>query len=130
MKPLQEFCRRMLKVNSQVNAREYFSQGDRIHSVHIPDLGRFTRVQTVCSITSHLHFFDWANPKPISMDYERQHPSPCSSIDRHDTSAATHIMENKQLEPLLGIFQQLVSTRTNEIQAFELLEGIISNFPV
>ena len=41
--------------------------------------------------------------------------------------AANDIVENKQLETLLGIFQQLVSSKANEVQAFELLECIISN---
>ncbi|KAA6407194.1 MAG: chromosome segregation Cse1 [Lasallia pustulata] len=42
---------------------------------------------------------------------------------------ATEIAKNNQLEPILGIFQQLVATRTNEIYAFELLECIVSIFP-
>lgn len=42
---------------------------------------------------------------------------------------ATDIANNNQLEPILGIFQQLVANRTNEIYAFELLECIISSFP-
>lgn len=38
------------------------------------------------------------------------------------------IVENKQLETLLGVFQQLVATKTNEIYGFELLECILGNF--
>ena len=42
---------------------------------------------------------------------------------------APEITRNNQLETLLGIFQQLVSTKTNEVQGFELLECIIADFP-
>ncbi len=34
-----------------------------------------------------------------------------------------------QIETMLAIFSQLVSTKSNEIYGFELLECIISNFP-
>lgn len=36
---------------------------------------------------------------------------------------------NNQLEPILGIFKQLVEKKANEIYAFELLECILSYFP-
>lgn len=42
---------------------------------------------------------------------------------------ATDIARNNQLERLLAIFSQLVSTKINEIFGFELLECIIENFP-
>ncbi|KAI9850674.1 MAG: importin-alpha export receptor [Vezdaea acicularis] len=35
-----------------------------------------------------------------------------------------------QIEPVLGIFQKLISTKTNESNAFDLLESVIVNFPV
>ena len=38
------------------------------------------------------------------------------------------IVDNKQLETLLGVFQQLVAAKTSEIYGFELLECILSNF--
>ncbi|KAL9104414.1 MAG: hypothetical protein Q9163_000619 [Psora crenata] len=38
------------------------------------------------------------------------------------------IGQSDQLKTLLGVFQQLVATRTNEIYGFELLECIISSF--
>lgn len=41
---------------------------------------------------------------------------------------AADIDRNDQLERLLAIFSQLVSTRTNEVFGFELLECIIENF--
>lgn len=41
---------------------------------------------------------------------------------------AADIARNNQLERLLAIFSQLVSTRTNEVFGFELLECIIENF--
>ena len=43
---------------------------------------------------------------------------------------ASEIARNNQLETLLSIFQQLVSTKANEVQGFELLECAIANFPV
>ena len=42
--------------------------------------------------------------------------------------AVSEIVQNNQLEPILGIFQSLVSTKTNEIYGYELLECIITNF--
>lgn len=43
--------------------------------------------------------------------------------------APSDLVQNNQIESILGIFQNLVSTRTNEIYGFELLECIIGNFP-
>ena len=43
---------------------------------------------------------------------------------------ATDIIQNNQLETILGIFQRLISTKTNETHAFDLLECIIQTFPV
>lgn len=40
----------------------------------------------------------------------------------------THMEQNKQLETLLGVFSQLVVTKTNEAYGFELLEVIIASF--
>ncbi|KAJ6134148.1 Armadillo-like helical [Penicillium sp. IBT 18751x] len=40
-----------------------------------------------------------------------------------------YILEHNQLEPILGIFQKLVSTKANEGYAFDLLETVVSNFP-
>lgn len=41
--------------------------------------------------------------------------------------AAQGIVEKKQVEPILGIFQKLVSTKAHESLAFELIECVISN---
>ena len=41
---------------------------------------------------------------------------------------APQIAENNQLEAILAIFQSLITTRTNEIYGFELLENILANF--
>lgn len=43
---------------------------------------------------------------------------------------ASEIAKNNQLERLLAIFQQLVATKIHETYGFELLECIISNFPL
>lgn len=39
------------------------------------------------------------------------------------------ILANNQVEPILGIFQKLVSTKANEGYAFDLLETVVANFP-
>ncbi|KAL9596202.1 MAG: hypothetical protein Q9219_005954 [cf. Caloplaca sp. 3 TL-2023] len=41
---------------------------------------------------------------------------------------APQIAENNQLEPILGIFQNLITTKANENYGFELLESITANF--
>lgn len=41
---------------------------------------------------------------------------------------ATEIIANNQLETLLGIFQRLISTKTNEVYAFEILESVLLTF--
>ncbi|KAL2855440.1 CAS/CSE protein [Aspergillus pseudoustus] len=40
-----------------------------------------------------------------------------------------HILENNQLINTLGIFQKLLSSKTNEGYGFDLLESVIENFP-
>jgi exportin-2 (importin alpha re-exporter) len=42
---------------------------------------------------------------------------------------SSEIAKSNQVETMLAIFSQLVSTKSNEIYGFELLECIISNFP-
>ncbi len=39
------------------------------------------------------------------------------------------IIKDNQIEPILGIFQKLVSSKTNESHGFDLLESIVGNFP-
>ena len=36
--------------------------------------------------------------------------------------------ENKQLESILGVFQNLIVNKANEVYGFELLESIMANF--
>ena len=43
--------------------------------------------------------------------------------------AADELVRSNQVEPVLGIFRQLLSSKSNEIQSFELLEVILSSFP-
>ncbi|KAJ5092372.1 hypothetical protein NUU61_007242 [Penicillium alfredii] len=40
-----------------------------------------------------------------------------------------YILEHNQVEPILGIFQKLVSTKANESYGFDLLETVVANFP-
>ncbi|KAI9753032.1 MAG: hypothetical protein M4579_005374 [Chaenotheca gracillima] len=42
---------------------------------------------------------------------------------------ATYIAENNQLEPILGIFQNLISKKSTETHGFDLIEIVISSFP-
>lgn len=39
------------------------------------------------------------------------------------------IAQHNQIEPILGIFQKLVSTKANEGYAFDLLETVVESFP-
>ncbi|KAI9832557.1 MAG: hypothetical protein M1819_004347 [Sarea resinae] len=43
---------------------------------------------------------------------------------------AEDIAKNNQIEPILGIFQKLVSSKTHESYGFDLLETVVSSFPV
>jgi len=45
------------------------------------------------------------------------------------TRGADFILQNNQVEPVLGIFQKLVSTKANESYGFDLLETVLGNFP-
>ena len=42
--------------------------------------------------------------------------------------AAPTILAQGKLEPILGIFQKLISSKLNEAHAFDLLEAIVVNF--
>lgn len=39
------------------------------------------------------------------------------------------ITQDGQIEPILGIFQKLVSSKTNESHGFDLLEAVVATFP-
>lgn len=41
-----------------------------------------------------------------------------------------NMITEKQIEPILGIFQKLLSTKANETHAFDLLETVVGSFPV
>ncbi len=42
---------------------------------------------------------------------------------------ATEIVRDNQIEPILGIFQKLVSSKSNESHGFDLLEAVVGSFP-
>lgn len=42
---------------------------------------------------------------------------------------AEHIVADKQVEPILGIWQKLISTKAHETYSFELIEAVITNIP-
>jgi exportin-2 (importin alpha re-exporter) len=43
---------------------------------------------------------------------------------------AEDIVRDNQVEPILGIYQKLVSTKVHESHSFELIETVISSFPL
>lgn len=43
--------------------------------------------------------------------------------------ASSDLARNGQIEPVLGIFQKLVSTKLHETQGFDLLESVVESFP-
>jgi exportin-2 (importin alpha re-exporter) len=45
------------------------------------------------------------------------------------TRDAQHIVADKQVEPILGIFQKLISAKANEVHAFELIENVVTYIP-
>jgi exportin-2 (importin alpha re-exporter) len=45
-------------------------------------------------------------------------------------SGSSWIVANNQLEPMLGVFQKLVSSKLNDHHAFELLQAIITYVPM
>lgn len=45
-------------------------------------------------------------------------------------SGANWIVANNQLEPMLGVFQKLVSSKLNDHHAFDLLQAIITYIPM
>ncbi|KAL8941402.1 MAG: hypothetical protein Q9211_001843 [Gyalolechia sp. 1 TL-2023] len=45
------------------------------------------------------------------------------------TRDASQIAETNHLEPILAIFQNLITTKANEVYGFELLESIVANTP-
>lgn len=42
--------------------------------------------------------------------------------------ATTAIIEQNQLEPILGIFQTLLSTKKSNLYAFDILDSIVKSF--
>ena len=42
---------------------------------------------------------------------------------------AESMAQNGQVEPILGLFRKLISTKTNETMGFDLVESVISSFP-
>lgn len=46
------------------------------------------------------------------------------------TRAAPDMVANNQLEAILGAFQRLIEKKTTEIYGFELLEAILTYFPL
>ncbi|KAF3173792.1 importin-alpha export receptor [Orbilia oligospora] len=40
-----------------------------------------------------------------------------------------HILENEKIVPIFGIFQKLLSVKSTEASAFDLLDGLVANFP-
>jgi exportin-2 (importin alpha re-exporter) len=87
-----------------------------------------------------------ANPSGSLPDYYQSLLGPILTLDMYNSRgnvpalvrllssmiprAAEQIAANNQIEPILVIFQKLISSKTNESLGFDLLEAICGNLPV
>jgi exportin-2 (importin alpha re-exporter) len=87
-----------------------------------------------------------ANPSGSLPDYYQSLLGPILTLDMYNSRgnvpalvrllssmiprAAEQIAANNQIEPILIIFQKLISSKTNESLGFDLLEAICGNLPV
>ncbi|KAL0258701.1 importin-alpha export receptor [Diplodia seriata] len=66
---------------------------------------------------------------PIVWDNKGNIPALVRLLSAMVSRDPASIVQNNQLEPMLGIFQKLVSTKTNEAHGFDLLEAIVAAVP-
>lgn len=66
---------------------------------------------------------------PIMWDSKGNIPALVRLLSSIIPRGSQYIIEQNQIEPILGIFQKLVSTKINESLAFDLLEAVVSSFP-
>ncbi|KAJ5563991.1 CAS/CSE C-terminal [Penicillium frequentans] len=66
---------------------------------------------------------------PVMWDSRGNIPALARLLSSIIPRGAQYIAEHNQIEPILGIFQKLVSTKANEGYAFDLLETVVAAFP-
>ncbi|KAJ5936811.1 hypothetical protein N7466_003261 [Penicillium verhagenii] len=66
---------------------------------------------------------------PVMWDSRGNIPALARLLTSIIPRGAQYILEHNQIEPILGIFQKLISTKANEGYAFDLLEAVVATFP-
>lgn len=66
---------------------------------------------------------------PVMWDSRGNIPALVRLLSSIIPRGSQYITEHNQIEPVLGIFQKLVSTKANEGYGFDLLETVVANFP-
>lgn len=66
---------------------------------------------------------------PVMWDSKGNTPALVRLLSSIISRGSQFIIENQQIEPILGIFQKLLSSRVNENYGFDLLESVVANFP-
>ncbi|KAK1149856.1 importin-alpha export receptor [Aspergillus melleus] len=66
---------------------------------------------------------------PVMWDSKGNTPALVRLLSSIISRGSQFIIENQQIEPILGIFQKLLSSRANESYGFDLLESVVANFP-
>ncbi|KAJ5107737.1 hypothetical protein N7456_004412 [Penicillium angulare] len=66
---------------------------------------------------------------PVMWDSRGNIPALVRLLSSIIPRGAQYIIEHNQIEPILGIFQKLVSTKANEGYGFDLLETVVATFP-
>ena len=66
---------------------------------------------------------------PVMWDSRGNIPALVRLLSSIIPRGSEYIAQHNQIEPILGIFQKLVSTKANEGYAFDLLETVVESFP-
>ncbi|CAI7564362.1 hypothetical protein N7527_005345 [Penicillium freii] len=66
---------------------------------------------------------------PVMWDSKGNIPALVRLLSSIIPRGSQFIIEHNQIEPILGIFQKLVSTKANESFGFDLLETVVASFP-
>lgn len=66
---------------------------------------------------------------PVMWESKGNIPALVRLVSSIITRGAQYIIENNHVEPILGIFQKLLSTKANESYGFDLLESVVASIP-
>lgn len=66
---------------------------------------------------------------PVMWDSKGNIPALVRLLSSIIPRGSQSIIQNNQVEPILGIFQKLLSTKANESHGFDLLESVVAGFP-